>query len=108
MNKPECRVCRSGSLEIREVAYFSSLDVRILARVIFWFGCVGIFLSTLLGLVSLGVYATGGTRGPAVSEFALMVALPLVSALIALVGAIFSMKKPVLQCSNCTAVHRAG
>ncbi|MFT4648217.1 MAG: hypothetical protein ACI87O_002518 [Planctomycetota bacterium] len=107
MKKVECKLCSNGFLTIETVSYFPSVDVRGLARVLFWFGCIGIVLGTFLGLLGAGAYFTGGVAGPSLLELALVVAIPLVGLLVALLGAIFSMKKPVLRCSNCTATHPA-
>ena len=106
MSKIECKVCNDGNLEAKEVRCFPDLNVLFLAKMTLWVGWLGIFLSVLLVALVIGT-SFDKLEAPAFVGLGLLIGFPMVSLLVALIGAIFSMKKPVLRCSNCTAVVRA-
>ncbi len=108
-SKPECKLCTNGRLSIVDVPRFPSKEVHLVARGIFYLGGLGLFLCALGGMVLIVTVVTG-EGGPrfAPIDIAIIMAFVLASLFLTLIGAIFSMTNPVLQCTHCSATLPAG
>ena len=99
-NKPECKVCENGFLELKDLPCFPTDEVRWLSKAALVLGVIGLIVC------ALGV-SLAFERRHLDSDVLMLVVYASGSVILALVGAIFSMKKPVLQCTNCSATTPA-